>query len=234
MNYATGMYSTTGKQPGLRLLGLLGGYINQAYDYSTHMLQVALPFMYGSKCSPYDNVHASSFSEAERASDLVVMFGNSPAETRMGGANAVWDFAKVRESVTGRGGKIVNIDYRMNESCSGHPDEWLPIRPGTDAALASAIAHEWIANDQVDKGFLDEYCVGYDEDTMPESAKGQTSPTRTTSWAPATTWWRRPPSRAAPHHRHPGRAHQAAGSRHRRRRGAVHLPRLGSAAPHER
>ena len=173
VNYATGMYSTTGKQPGLRLLGLLGSYINQAYDYSTHMLQVALPFMYGSKCSPYDNVHASSFSEAERASDLVVMFGNSPAETRMGGANAVWDFAKVRESVTGRGGKIVNIDYRMNESCSGHPDEWLPIRPGTDAALASAIAHEWIANDQVDKGFLDEYCVGYDEDTMPESAKGQ-------------------------------------------------------------
>ena len=173
VNYATGMYSTTGKQPGLRLLGLLGGYINQAYDYSTHMLQVALPFMYGSKCSPYDNVHASSFSEAERASDLVVMFGNSPAETRMGGANAVWDFAKVRESVTGRGGKIVNIDYRMNESCSWHPDEWLPIRPGTDAALASAIAHEWIANDQVDKGFLDEYCVGYDEDTMPESAKGQ-------------------------------------------------------------
>ena len=79
----------------------------------------------------------------------------------------------MRESVTGRGGKIVNIDYRMNESCSGHPDEWLPIRPGTDAALASAIAHEWIANDQVDKGFLDEYCVGYDEDTMPESAKGQ-------------------------------------------------------------
>ena len=173
VNYATGMYSTTGKQPGLRLLSLLGGYINQAYDYSTHMLQVALPFMYGSKCSPYDNVHASSFSEAERASDLVVMFGNSPAETRMGGANAVWDFAKVRESVTGRGGKIVNIDYRMNESCSGHPDEWLPIRPGTDAALASAIAHEWIANDQVDKEFLDTYCVGYDEDTMPESAKGQ-------------------------------------------------------------
>ena len=73
------------------------------------MLQVALPFMYGSKCSPYDNVHASSFSEAERASDLVVMFGNSPAETRMGGANIVWDFARVREAVQGRGGKIVNL-----------------------------------------------------------------------------------------------------------------------------
>ena len=155
------------------------------------MLQAIMPFMYGSPAnldedgnhvtlgkpatsfSPYDNVNASSFSEAERASDLVVMFGNSPAETRMGGANAVWDFAKVREAVQGRGGRIINIDYRMNESASGHPEEWLPIRTGTDAALVSAIAHEWIVNDQVDKAFLDKYCVGYDEDTMPESAKGQ-------------------------------------------------------------
>ena len=48
VNYATGMYSCTGKQPGLRLLGLLGGYINQAYDYSTHMLQCVMPYMYGS------------------------------------------------------------------------------------------------------------------------------------------------------------------------------------------
>ncbi|NGM18136.1 DMSO/selenate family reductase complex A subunit [Xiamenia xianingshaonis] len=191
VNYATGMYSCTGRQPGQRLLSLLGGYINQGYDYSTHMLQMVMPFMYGSGAnldedgnhvtlgkpatafSPYDNVNASSFSEAERASDLVVMFGNSPAETRMGGANAVWDFARVREAVTGRGGKIINIDYRLNETSSGHPDEWLPIRPGTDAALCSAIAYEWIANDQVDKEFLDTYCVGYDEDTMPESAKGQ-------------------------------------------------------------
>ena len=191
VNYATGMYSSTGKQPGLRLLSMLGGYINQGYDYSTNMLQAIMPHMYGSAAnldedgnhvtlkkpatafSPYDAVNASSFSEAERASDLVVMFGNSPAETRMGGANAVWDFAKVREAVESRGGRVVSIDYRLNETASGHPDEWLPIRPGTDAALCSAIAHEWIANDQVDKEFLDKYCVGYDEDTMPESAKGQ-------------------------------------------------------------
>lgn len=191
VNYATGMHSCTGKQPGLRLLSLLGGYVNQGYDYSTHMLQMVMPFMYGSYAnidengnhvtlgkpatgfSPYDNVNASSFSEAARASDLVVMFGNSPAETRMGGANAVWDFARVREGVTSRGGKIINIDYRLNETASGHPDEWLPIRPGTDAALCSAIAYEWIKNDQVDKEFLDKYCVGYDEDTMPKSAKGK-------------------------------------------------------------
>ena len=71
-----------------------------------------------------------------------------------------------------RGAKVICVDPRFTCTAS-KADIWLPIRPGTDAALASAIAHEWIANDQVDKGFLDEYCVGYDEDTMPESAKGQ-------------------------------------------------------------
>ena len=172
VNYATGMYSATGN-PSSRLLNLLGGYLKRSYDYSANMISAALPFMYGEECSPYDDVYASSMTEAEANSDLVVMFGNSPAETRMGGANIVWDFARAREAVQGRGGKIVNIDYRMNESASGHPEEWLPIRPGTDAALASAIAHEFIANEQVDLDFLHTYCVGYDEESMPESAKGQ-------------------------------------------------------------
>ncbi len=170
--YATGMYSTTGN-PTMRLLNLLGGALVESYDYSTNMMSAVMPYMYGADFSPYDNVHASSFSEAERASDLVVMFGNSPAETRMGGANAVWDFARVREAVYGRGGKIVSIDYRLNETSSGYPDEWLPIRPGTDAALASAIVHEFIINGQADTEFLHAACVGFDEETMPESAKGQ-------------------------------------------------------------
>lgn len=170
--YATGMYSTTG-DPSNRLLGCLGGFLSRHYDYSTNMLSAVMPFMYGDNFSPYDNVHASSFSEAERASDLVVMFGNSPAETRMGGANACWDFAKVREAVQARGGKIVNIDFRLNETSAGHPDEWLPIRPGTDAALASALAYEFIKNEQIDLDFLHSHCVGFDEETLPESAKGQ-------------------------------------------------------------
>lgn len=151
-----------------RLANLLGGRLNSYSDYSTNMMQAAIPYLYGDDFMPYSPAWSSSFSEAVN-SDLVIMFGNSPAETRMGGANAVWDFTKVRES----GAKIYHIDYRMNETVSGHPDEWIPIRTGTDAALVAALAHELIVNDQVDKEFLDSYCVGYDEDTMPDSAKGQ-------------------------------------------------------------
>lgn len=189
--YATGMYCSTGKQPALRLLSMLGGHTNQGADYSTHMMQTVMPYMYGSAenvdekgnhiklhkpatvYSPYDNVNASSFTEAQLHSDLVVLFGNSPAETRMGGANMCWDFAKVREAVKGRGGKIINIDYRLNETSSGYDDEWIPIRPGTDAALVCGIAHEWIKNNQVDEKWVKRHCVGYDEANMPKSAKGK-------------------------------------------------------------
>ena len=69
--------------------------------------------------------------------------------------------------------KYIHIDPRYSDTNCNSNDEWLPIRPGTDAALAAAIAHVLISENLVDKTFLDTYCIGYDEDTMPESAKGQ-------------------------------------------------------------
>lgn len=167
INYGSGVSSVTSRLfP--RLMNLLGGYLKYYNDYSANMLLTSMPYLYGDKCTPYDSIYASSMSEAEKA-DLVILFGNSPADTRMGGANTVYDFTKVREA----GAKIYHIDYRMNETVSGHPDEWTPIRTGTDAALVSAIAHELIVHNRVNKAFLDTYCIGYDEDTMPPSARGQ-------------------------------------------------------------
>lgn len=163
INYATGMYAITGRCTE-RFMNLIGGYLGMYGSYSTAELTAALPYTFGQK--HYDD--GSALTEACNA-DLLVMFGNSPAETRMGGANATFDLEKVRESGT----KIVNIDYRLNESAAGHADEWLPIRPGTDAALCAAIAHELIQNNQVNIDFLHQYCVGYDEETMPDDAKGK-------------------------------------------------------------
>ncbi|MEG0620004.1 MAG: DMSO/selenate family reductase complex A subunit [Raoultibacter sp.] len=166
-NYGSGVSSTTSRLfP--RLMNLMGGMLISYSDYSTNMMQAGMPYTYGKKCTPYDSVYASSMSEAAN-SDLIILFGNSPADTRMGGANIVYDFAQVREG----GAKIVNIDYRLNETSSGHPEEWLPIRTGTDAALVNALAHELIANNKVNLDFLHTYCVGYDEETLPASAQGQ-------------------------------------------------------------
>ena len=61
----------------------------------------------------------------------------------------------------------------MNDSVMGHSDQWLPINPGTDAALVAGIAHWLIKNDKVDTEFLHKYCVGFDEETMPEAYQGK-------------------------------------------------------------
>jgi anaerobic selenocysteine-containing dehydrogenase len=59
-------------------------------------------------------------------------------------------------------GKIVVIDPR--EGVSGaKADEWIPIRPGTDAALALGMAHVIISANLVDHEFVDHYAFGYDD-----------------------------------------------------------------------
>ena len=57
-----------------------------------------------------------------------------------------------------------------SDTAAGKADQWIPIRPGTDAALVEAIAYELIRNNWVDQAFLDKYCIGYDEKTLPAGA----------------------------------------------------------------
>ncbi|MTD86272.1 molybdopterin-dependent oxidoreductase, partial [Escherichia coli] len=66
--------------------------------------------------------------------------------------------------------RIVNIEPRDTESVAGREDEWIPNRPGTDAVLVNGLAYVMITEILVDQAFLDKYCVGYDEKTLPASA----------------------------------------------------------------
>ena len=89
----------------------------------------------------------------------------------MCGMGEVYEVAKAREA----GIPVAFVDYRLGEGSSGNPDEWFPIYPGTDGALASAIAYVIISEGKHDKAFLDKYVVGFDADTMPESAPANSS-----------------------------------------------------------
>ena len=161
--YATGVSSTTARSLP-RFMNCLGGFLGSYGDYSAMQMEMIVPHTYGAS-----GFSGSTLNAAEDAA-LILAFGTSPTETRQGGAVSHYDWVHLRETTKG---KMIYIDPRMNDSVMGRSAEWQPINPGTDAALCSAIAHELIANDQVDKEFLDAYCVGFDEDTMPESAKGQ-------------------------------------------------------------
>lgn len=161
--YATGVSATTAR-PFNRFLNLVGGCLNFYNSYSTAQISCITPYMYGAKGNG-----GSSLSAAEDA-ELILVFGSSPVETRQGGLTTHYDWVHLRERTNA---KIYFIDPRMSDSVMGHSDQWLPINPGTDAALVAALAHELITNDLIDLDFLHTYCVGYDEETMPEAYQGQ-------------------------------------------------------------
>ena len=165
MVYATGTqgYKTDGKEPFKRLFNQLGGFLNYYGNYSWGQIQFALPFTYGSnKPSAY-----GSFTSEMKNANLVVEFGYNPAETRMSGGGEIYEYTTaLRKS----GVRTIVIDPRYTDTMLGKEDEWIPIRPGTDAALVEGIAHVLITEGLVDQPFLDKFCQGYDEKTLPASA----------------------------------------------------------------
>jgi menaquinone reductase, molybdopterin-binding-like subunit len=59
-------------------------------------------------------------------------------------------------------GKVVVIDPRQGVS-GAKADEWIPINPGTDAALALSMANVIIRAGLVDSDFVNNYSFGYDD-----------------------------------------------------------------------
>ncbi|WP_316511337.1 DMSO/selenate family reductase complex A subunit [Klebsiella grimontii] len=142
-----------------RLMNCYGGFLSHYGTYSTAQISCAMPYTYGSN-------DGNSTSDIEN-SKLVVMFGNNPAETRMSGGGITYYLEQARERSNAR---MIVIDPRYTDTAAGREDEWIPIRPGTDAALVAGIAWVLIDENLVDQAFLDTYCVGYDEKTLPEGA----------------------------------------------------------------
>ncbi|PSM52982.1 anaerobic DMSO reductase DmsABC, chain A [Campylobacter blaseri] len=142
-----------------RLLGVYGGYLGYHNDYSTGQIANGLEHFYGwAWGGDIENVkHAK----------LAVMFGSNPVETRMGGASTGYSFQEMAR----RGNtKVICIDPRYSDTMVGVADEWIPIAPGTDAALIAALAYVMVKEDLYNKEFMDKYCVGFTRDTLPEGA----------------------------------------------------------------
>ena len=63
----------------------------------------------------------------------------------------------------------------MTRSAVALADEWVPIRPGTDAAMLSAMAYVLVTERLYDAAFVSAHCVGFDASQMPPGARGAES-----------------------------------------------------------
>ena len=59
--------------------------------------------------------------------------------------------------------EFVHIDPHLNPTAQLLGGRWIPIRPGTDAAMAAAIMYVWVEEDLYDKEYVRTRTTGFDE-----------------------------------------------------------------------
>jgi cysteine desulfurase NifS len=101
-------------------------------------------------------MQTNMFSDIENAG-MVVVWGTNPATD-----SPPIDMARL-EAAAGRGADIVVIDPRRTETIIRTNAQWVPVRPGTDGALALGMLQVIIEEDLYDEKFADNWCYGFDE-----------------------------------------------------------------------
>src|SRR5262245_7874543 len=105
--------------------------------------------MYGGMWSiPVPDIHRT---------DFMVLMGANPHASQgslMACADVLGELDRIREG----GGTVIVIDPRRTGTAD-HADEWIPITPGTDAALLLAVANVVFADELVDLGDVEKVIV---------------------------------------------------------------------------
>ncbi|UCC59479.1 MAG: molybdopterin-dependent oxidoreductase [Dehalococcoidia bacterium] len=90
-------------------------------------------------------------------SNLAIIWGMNPVVI-IDGCGTSYHLALAKEAGT----KFIVVDPRFSDTAALLADQWIPIKPGTDAAALIAMAYVMITEDLYDKKFLDTYTFGFD------------------------------------------------------------------------
>ena len=106
-------------------------------------------------------------------SRLIVLWGHNPGASGMPEMRGIFDLKQ-------NGLKVIVIDPRYTETAS-KADLWLPLRPGSDVALALAWLNVIIWEGLYDQTFIENCCIGFEE--LAEHVRQYTP-----EWAAPLTW----------------------------------------------
>lgn len=94
--------------------------------------------------------------------NYVLSFGRAFLEASRPTVRQIRGFSAMRRDRPNRRAKFVQIDTRFSITAA-KADEWVPIRTGTDGALALGIAHILIAEELYDRRFVSEHTHGFED-----------------------------------------------------------------------
>ena len=105
---------------------------------------------------PYDMLE-----DALQNAEMIVYWSNDPDSTRAvydGSEAAIW-----RQWLKDKGVAMAFIDPFYNYTAAAMGGKWIAPRPGTDTAVAMAIAHVWISEGTYDKKYVADRTIGFEE-----------------------------------------------------------------------
>lgn len=132
-----------------RFLSLYGGYTETTGNFSSEASDFVKPYMFGTK---YVGIDVKSLFD----SNLIILWGMNPEETRMGS-----ETEKVLRALTAKGVPVITIDPRMTASVRRYNAEWFPVFPGTDSALMLALLYVLVREGKIDEGYIERYSSGF-------------------------------------------------------------------------
>jgi len=109
------------------------------------------------ECAVYGYDTVTSWAEGidPQKTAVAIMWGANPSQSAPG----LWrSWQKAKE----KGTKIFVVDPRPT-ACAKEADIWLQLRPGTDGALALGMLNVIIDEGLYDKGFVEKWCIGFDQ-----------------------------------------------------------------------
>jgi len=101
-------------------------------------------------------LHIDMFSDVDN-SDLILVWGTDPS------TSTPPEMFKRLKIASEEGAEIIVIDPRKTKATELEGSEWLPIRPGSDGALALGLSHILIRDNLYDADFAENWTLGFDE-----------------------------------------------------------------------
>lgn len=125
-----------------------GWYWGAMHHYG-NAIRLGVPGFYG------------TMEDCLKEADQIVFWSSDPESTN--GLYGAYEGTQRRLWAKSLGIDFVHIDPHLNPTAQLLGGRWVPIKPGTDAALAIAIMHVWMKEDLFDKDYVEKRTTGFDE-----------------------------------------------------------------------